>query len=171
MSYTANYLKRAIQSQVRRQAGGLPKHAVAGGLATAEGLAGDKHAHPQIHGGPEKAVLVVAAEAIEALKERGYPLFYGALGENLTTLGLDLQALRIGDELRAGEARLRITRPRGPCRQLDVYGEALKEEIYDARVKARDFTSPLWGMSGLYAAVVGEGEVRAGDAIEVLMSR
>ncbi len=149
-------------------AGGLPKRAVAGGSLTVEGLAGDQHAHPQIHGGPEKAVLVVAAETIEALKARGYPLFYGALGENLTTLGLDIQALRIGDELRAGAARLRITKPRGPCRQLDVYGEALKTEIYDARVKARDATSPLWGLSGLYAAVVEEGEVREGDAIEAI---
>jgi MOSC domain-containing protein YiiM len=52
-----------------------------------------------------------------------------------------------------------------------VYGEALKTAIYDARVKARDFTSPLWGMSGLYAAVVEEGEVRAGDGIEVSGAR
>jgi len=152
--------------QVSLSAGGLPKHAIAGGWLAAEGLVGDRHAHPQIHGGPEKAVLIVAAEVIEAFRQRGYPLFYGALGENLTTLGLDIQGLRIGDELRAGSARLRITKPRGPCKQLDVYGEALKTEIYDARVKARDASSPLWGLSGLYAAVVDEGEAKAGDAIE-----
>ena len=80
------------------------------------------HAHPGIHGGPRKAILLVAAEVIDELTARGYPLFYGALGENLTTRGIDLRRLRIGDRLRAGGALLEITQPRGPCSALDVYG-------------------------------------------------
>lgn len=132
------------------------------------GLAGDTHAHPQIHGGPNQAVLLIAAETIDLLRQRGYPVFYGALGENLTTRGLDIQALRIGGELRAGRARLRITKPRAPCYQLDMYGPGIQAEIFDARVKARDATSPYWGLSGLYAAVIEEGEVKTGDALEVL---
>ncbi len=100
------------------------------------GVEGDLHAHPGIHGGPQKAVLLIAAETIEVLAARGYPVFFGALGENLTTRGIDIRELRIGDRLRAGAAVLEITQPRGPCSQLDVYGESIKAEIYDRRVKA-----------------------------------
>ena len=154
--------------QLNVSLGGLPKRAVPSGFITPLGLEGDAHAHPAIHGGPAKAILLIAAETVEALAARGYPVFFGALGENLTTRGLDLRALRIGDRLKAGGAILEITRPRGPCSQLDVYGESLKTEIYDPQVKALDPRSPRWGMSGLYAAVVEPGPVEAGDIIAVV---
>ena len=51
--------------------------------------------HPQIHGGPRKAVLIVASEVVDELTARGYPLFYGALGENLTTSGLSIRDIRV----------------------------------------------------------------------------
>jgi MOSC domain-containing protein YiiM len=154
--------------QVSIGEGGLPKNAIAGGLIDFLGLEGDRHAHPEYHGGPRKAILLVASEILERLRERGYPLFYGALGENLTTRGIDIQSLKPGDRLRAGAGCLEITEPRQPCSLLDVYGPALKSEIFDPRVKAGDTASPYWGMSGLYAAVLEPGLVRAGDAIEVL---
>ena len=105
---------------------------------------------------------------IESLRARGYPLFHGALGENLTTRGLDVHSLRVGDRLRRGGAVLEITRPRGPCATLDIYGETLKQEIYDRSVKARDHTSPRWGMSGFYACVIEPGPVRPDDIIAVV---
>ena len=98
----------------------------------------------------------------------GFPVFYGAMGENLTTRGIDIRALRVGDRLRAGGALLEITEPRGPCTALDVYGPSIKDEIYDLRVKLLDAASPRWGMSGLYASVIQAGEVRPGDQIELL---
>ena len=64
--------------------------------------------------------LIIAAEVIEDLTARGYPLFFGALGENLTTRGLTIRDIRIGDQVRAGGAMLEITQPRGPCTQLVV---------------------------------------------------
>ncbi|MGP8243790.1 MAG: MOSC domain-containing protein [Bryobacteraceae bacterium] len=149
-------------------AGGLPKTAIAGGLIDFAGLEGDLHAHPQFHGGPRKAILLIAAEIVERLRERGYPLFYGALGENLTTRGIDVQLLKPGDRLRAGAATLEITQARHPCNQLDVYGPAIKGEIFDRRVKDGDSSSPYWGMSGWYAAVREPGPVRPGDGIEVM---
>jgi len=158
----------AVIVQVNTSPGGLPKRAIAGGLITPLGLEGDLHAHPNIHGGPEKAILIIAAEVIENFTTRGYPLFHGALGENLTTRGLDIRALRIGDQLRAGGALLEITRPRGPCSQLDIYGETLKHELYDAKVKQRDPSSPRWGMSGFYLSVIEPGPVQPGDAIAVV---
>jgi MOSC domain-containing protein YiiM len=127
------------------------------------GLDGDSHAKPQIHGGPDKALLLVTLEGIQELVERGYPLFPGALGENLTTRGLDRREVRVGQQIRAGSALLEITRPRGPCATLDVYGAALKREI-----KADDPSSPAWGLSGFYARVLSPGMVHAQDIIEIV---
>jgi MOSC domain-containing protein YiiM len=154
--------------QVNISPGGLPKRAIPEGLLTPMGIEGDRHAHPDIHGGERKAILLIAAEAIEDLAARGYPLFFGALGENLTTRGLNVRDIRIGDQIRAGGALLEITQPRGPCTQLDIYGESLKYDIYDQRVKQRDHTSPRWGMSGFYASVVAPGPVGPGDIIAVV---
>jgi MOSC domain-containing protein YiiM len=154
--------------QINTSSGGLPKRAVREGYIQSLGLDGDGHAHPNIHGGPRKAILLIAAEVIAELTARGYPLFYGALGENLTTQGLSFADLRIGDRLRAGEALLEITQPRGPCSALQVYGETLPKDIYDADVKALDPTSPRWGMSGFYARVLTPGSVRPDDIIEVV---
>jgi MOSC domain-containing protein YiiM len=131
------------------------------------GIEGDLHAHPDIHGGERRAVLIIASEVVDEFVARGYPLFYGALGENLTTRGLAIRDIRIGDQIRAGGATLEITQPRGPCSQLDIYGEMLKYEIFDKRVKALDPSSPRWGMSGFYARVISPGPVGPGDIIAV----
>ena len=156
--------------QVSVSPGGLPKRAISEGMITPLGLEADAHAHPNIHGGPRKAVLLIAAEVIDDLAERGFPIFYGALGENLTTRGIEVRDLRIGDQIRAGGATLEITQPRGPCTALDIYGDDLKYELYDKRVKALDPTSPRCGMSGFYASVVTPGPVGPGDPIAVVAS-
>jgi MOSC domain-containing protein YiiM len=154
--------------QINVSPGGLPKRAVASAIITPQGLAGDAWAHPQIHGGLRQTVLLIAAEVIDELKARGYPVFYGALGENLTTRGLDHRQLRIGHQLRAGAAVLEITKVRGPCAALDIYGPAIKQEIYDAQVTAGDPTSPRWGMGGFYARVIQPGPVYPDDPILLL---
>jgi MOSC domain-containing protein YiiM len=154
--------------QVNISHGGLPKRPIEEGSITPFGLEGDRHAHPEIHGGPRQAILIVSAEVVDALIEQGYPLFYGALGENLTTRGIPIRDLRIGDQLRVGGAILEITKPRGPCSALNVYGESLMRDVYDAQVKQRDPSSPRWGMSGMYASVVRPGQVRAGDPVILL---
>src|SRR5579883_3533924 len=120
----------ATTLQVNTSLGGMPKRAIAQGFIGPLGIEGDVQAHPQIHGGPQKAVLIIASEVVDELAARGYPVFYGALGENLTIRGIPIRDLRIGDRLRAGNALLEITQPRGPCTALDVYGDSLKAEIY-----------------------------------------
>jgi MOSC domain-containing protein YiiM len=90
------------------------------------------------------------------------------MGENLTTQGIDVPRIRIGDQIRAGGALLEITQPRGPCSALDIYGESLRLEVYDQKVKQRDYTSARWGRSGFYASVAAPGPVRMGDAVSLV---
>jgi MOSC domain-containing protein YiiM len=159
---------QGVIAQLNISPGGLPKRAIVEGWISPLGIEGDMHAHPGIHGGPLKAILIVASEVVDALAARGYPLFNGAMGENLTTRGIDIRRLRIGDRLRVGGAQIEIVQPRGPCSALDIYGESLKLEIYDLQVRQRDFSSPRWGMSGFYASVTAPGPVRLGDAISLV---
>jgi|SRR5581483_1887946 len=154
--------------QINVSPGGIPKRAVSQAQITAYGIEGDSWAHPRIHGGPDKAILLMDADGIDELARRGYPVYYGALGENLTVRGLDRRGLRTGQQLRAGTALLELTRIRVPCSTLDVYGAAIQREIYDGRVKAGDVSSPRWGMSGFYARVLQPGIVRVKDIICVV---
>jgi len=151
--------------QISISRGGLPKRPVTEALVTLLGLEGDAHAHLEIHGGPRQAVLLITAEAIDELKMSGYTIYYGAMGENLTTLGLDRRLLRPGQRFRVGSALIELTKVRGPCSQLDVYGPSIQAEVYDDQVKAGDTSSPRWAMSGFYAAVIRTGMIRANDII------
>jgi MOSC domain-containing protein YiiM len=156
--------------QINISPGGVPKRPVPECEISPLGLKGDEQAHPQIHGGAAKAVLLIAAEVIDELAAMGYPVFYGALGENLTTRGIDTRRLRIGDQIRAGSAVLEITRPRFPCTALDVYGKGIQAEIWDDAVKLLDPSSLKWGRSGFYLRVVSPGLVRTKDIIMVSAS-
>src|ERR1700735_2919931 len=93
---------RVVQMNI--SPGGFPKRPIAQGMLTATGVEGDFWAHPQIHGGPNQAVLLLALETIERLRDKGYPIYEGALGENLTTEGLDPARWRAGQQYRVGEA-------------------------------------------------------------------
>src|SRR6266849_5402366 len=154
--------------QINISKGGVPKVAVPSGRITSLGVEGDLHAHPQIHGGPDKAVLIVTAEGIEELTAAGFPLFFGALGENITTRGLDRRSVRIGQRYRIGDVVLEIVKVRAPCETLSVYGHAIQKAVYDSNVKAGDASSPRWGLSGFYASVVQSGTIRTGDPILLL---
>jgi MOSC domain-containing protein YiiM len=156
---------RVVQVNVAPQ-GGLPKRPVPQARVTTLGLEGDAQADTKHHGGPRQAVLVIGQEWLDTLAGEGFAVFPGALGENLTTRGLDLALLPVGAQIRAGEALLEVTKPRQPCRTIHPFGgPALGKRIYDARVQACDATAPLWGASGLYCRVLREGVVRAGDAV------
>lgn len=154
--------------QINISPGGLPKRGIGEALITPLGLEGDACAHPSIHGGPIQAVLLICSEAVDELAGLGYPVFYGALGENLTTRGIDRKQMRLGQRYRVGQAVIELTKMRAPCRALDIYGHSIREAIYDELVKAGDPTSARWGMSGFYAAVLEPGVVRQNDRIILL---
>jgi len=146
----------------------VPKRAIAEGDIGPLGIAGDDHAHAEIHGGPEQAVLLISSEAIAELTALGYPLYPGALGENITTAGVDRAEWRTGQRWRIGQAIVEFTSVRAPCSQLSVYGPGIQKALYDAQVHAGDPSSPRWAMSGFYARVVLPGRVRPGDPISLL---
>lgn len=158
--------------QVNVSRGGVPKRAVPQAIINTLGLEGDSFAHPQFHGGPTQRVLIIAAEVVDDLAARGFPVFYGALGENLTVRGVPVESLRAGQTWRAGDAILELTKIRVPCTQLDVYchadGRGVQREIYEDRIKEGDTTSPRWAHSGFYALVRRPGRVSPGAPFELM---
>ncbi len=154
--------------QVNISPGGVPKRPIAEAEVTLEGIRGDSWAHPQIHGGPNQALLLITSEGIGQLIAQGYPLYPGALGENLTTLGLDRRQMRIGQRYRVGDVMLELTKMRAPCTTLEVYGPSIIKAVYDAQVQANDASSPRWGLAGFYARVLRGGIVRPKDIIGLI---
>ena len=159
---------RGIVLQVNVSPGGIPKQPIPEGEITTLGVEGDAHAHPEVHGGPEQAVLIVCQEGLDELIAAGFPLFPGALGENLTVQGLDRTQLRSGQRFRAGDAILELTRLRQPCKTLHVYGDDIAKAVFDRQAKDGDYTSPRWGLAGFYASVVRPGRVSPGAPIALL---
>jgi len=149
--------------KINRSNGGLPKYPAAGPVMLApDGIEGDRHLHLKYHGGPNKAVLMIASELIDNLAGKSYPVYYGALGENLTVRGLNPHSWRSGQRYRVGEdARIELTTLRVPCNQLLLYSstenEPIGPELYDEQAKAGDTSSPHWAHGGFYAKVIRPG--------------
>jgi MOSC domain-containing protein YiiM len=154
--------------QINISPGGIPKRPIPDAIVTAEGIRGDRWSHPDIHGGPNQALLLITSEGIDELIEQGFPLFPGALGENLTTLGLDRRQMRIGQRYRAGEVFIELTKRRAPCATLNIYGPGIQHAIFDTQVKAGDPSSLRWGLSGFYARVLRGGAIRPQDPIALI---
>jgi MOSC domain-containing protein YiiM len=154
--------------QINISPGGIPKRPIPDAIVTAEGIRGDRWSHPDIHGGPNQALLLITSEGIDELIAQGLPLFPGALGENLTTLGLDRRQMRIGQRFRAGEVFFELTKRRAPCATLNMYGPGIQQAIFDTQVKAGDPSSLRWGLSGFYARVLRSGTLRSQDPIALI---
>jgi MOSC domain-containing protein YiiM len=123
-------------------------------------LDGDRQADLSVHGGPSKAVYVYLVEHYEYWRRElpGMTLRWGMFGENLTAEWLPEDAVNIGDRFRVGSAVVMVTEPRLPCYKLGVkFG---RQDIVKRFLAS--------GRTGFYLAVVREGTVAAGDAIELL---
>ncbi len=154
--------------QVNVSPGGIPKRPVREAFLGPLGLEGDAVAHPEVHGGPRQAVLLIASEALQELKSQGFAVYPGALGENLTTAGIDRTRVRIGQQYRVGDAVVEITKLREPCATIAIYGSGIEQATFDAQAKEGDPASPKWGLAGFYASVVRAGRVSAGCPIALL---
>lgn len=110
-----------------------------------------------------RQVHLVGAELLDELAGRGFAVRPGAIGENLTTRGLDLLGLATGTVLRLGdEALVAVTGLRNPCLQLDQFSPGLQKAVLD-----RDAQGNLIRRAGVMAVVLHDGVVRPGDAVEV----
>ena len=126
------------------------------------GVAGDEIADLKHHGGLDQAVYAFAREDYGHWEEElGRPLAAGAFGENLTTVGLDVQGARIGERWRMGSCLLEVTDVRIPC--------AVFAGFVDELHWVRRFTEH--GVPGAYLRVIEPGEVMAGDKITVAETR
>ncbi len=121
------------------------------------GLPGDLIGDPRAHGGTDQAVYAFAREELDFWQaELGRPLPGGVFGENLTTLGLDLNTARIGDRWQVGrDCVLEVTSPRIPC---STFATWLDEQRWVRRFTER-------GVPGAYLRVIVPGGVAAGDEI------
>jgi MOSC domain-containing protein YiiM len=121
-------------------------------------VAGDDQADRSVHGGPDKAIYAYASEDTawwEAELDR--ELGPGAFGENLTVEGIDVSGAVIGERWRLGTVELEVCQPRFPCFKLGL-------RFGDPKMLKR-FTRAE--RPGAYLRIVREGQIGAGDAIEV----
>ena len=109
-----------------------------------QGLEGCAHANP-----PKREVLFVSLEHLDSVDVEP-----GAVRENLTVEGEDVQTWPIGQQVRVGEALFEITMVCDPCHRMDELREGLRAELDNKR--------------GMLARVVESGEVAIGDQVELV---
>lgn len=121
---------------------------------------GDRQSDLSVHGGADKAVYAYPSEHYaywrNELPDMNFP--WGAFGENLTTEGLLEDSIHIGDRFRAGSAEFMVTQPRMPCFKLA------------ARFNRPDMVKRFLrsGRTGFYLAVTQEGDIGAGDSLDLV---
>jgi len=110
-----------------------------------------------------RQIHLIHSELHDALRDAGFDVASGQMGENITTRGVDLLALPRGTRLHIGsEAVVEITGLRNPCLQLEGIQTGLMQAVLD-----RDVAGNLIRKAGVMGIVVVSGEVRAGDFIQV----
>jgi MOSC domain-containing protein YiiM len=112
-----------------------------------QGFEGCAHANP-----PRREVLFVSKEHLDAVGVEP-----GAIRENITVEGADVQSWPIGQQVRIGEARFEITMVCDPCERMDQLRTGLRALLDDRR--------------GMLAHVVEGGEVALGDEISLVDAR
>ncbi len=140
---------------------GIFKYPVEGRVALHKlNLDGDRQADLTVHGGEYKAVYCYPVAHYDYWRRElpGRELPTAIFGENFTTDGLHEDSVHIGDRFSIGSAEVIVTQPRLPCYKLGVRFQS------DDIVK-RFLAS---GRTGFYLAVTHEGEVGAGDEINVI---
>lgn len=137
------------------------------------GVAGDAHAGATVKHRSRVArdpsqpnlrqVHLIHAELHDELGAAGFVVAPGAMGENITTRGIDLLALPVGARLGIGaDAVVEVTGLRNPCAQLDTIQPGLMAATLD-----KDAEGNLIRKAGIMTVVLEGGEVREGEAIRV----
>ena len=144
-------------------------------LIAGHGVAGDAHMgvtvkhRSRVRRDPTqpnlRQVHLIHAELIEELQAQGFAVSPGAMGENITTRGIDLLALPQGARLHIGEeAVVEVTGLRNPCTQLDGIQAGLMNAVLE-----RDADGQLIRKAGVMGVVRAGGTVRPEDVITVVL--
>ena len=107
-----------------------------------------------VHGRPGSSRQLLLMD-FETLEEFG--IAPGRAKENITTRGIKLEGLLMGQRIRVGEALLQITKECEPCHQMDAIRQGLQEA--------------LRGRRGILCRVVESGQIRRGDPIEIVQGQ
>ena len=137
------------------------------------GVEGDAHAgervkhRSRVARGPSqpnlRQVHLIHAELFDELRDAGFDIMPGQMGENVTISGVDLLRLPTGTRLRLGEAAIvEVTGLRNPCAQLDRIRPGLMKATL-----GRDPDGNLIRKAGIMGIVVAGGDIRAGDTVRL----
>lgn len=140
---------------------GIFKQPVNGRVALGKlNLDRDRQADLSVHGGEYKAVYCYPVAHYNYWKGElpGRDLPVGIFGENFTVDGLLEDSVHIGDRFSVGTAEVVVTQPRLPCYKLGIRFDLddMVKRFFEAR------------RTGFYLAVTREGEVAAGDEINIV---
>jgi len=142
-------------------------------LVAGLGVAGDAHSGVTVQHRSRVArdpsqpnlrqVHLIHTELLDEVDEAGFTVPPGAMGENVTTAGVDLLGLPVGTRLLLGaEAVVEVTGLRNPCLQIEAYEPGLLK-----RMVGRDADGAVVRRAGVMSVVLHGGDVRPGDAIQV----
>jgi MOSC domain-containing protein YiiM len=107
-----------------------------------------------------RQVHLIQSELFEEMRGSGFVIVPGDLGENITTVGIDLLALPLGTQLHLGEsAVVELTGLRTPCGLIDKFQTGLKRSMIVWTPRGVTFTAGVLGI------VTSSGDVRPGDLV------
>jgi MOSC domain-containing protein YiiM len=143
-------------------------------LTRGHGIEGDAHYGPFVRhrylarrdptAANLRQVHLIPSELFDELRTRGFEVRPGNLGENIATMGLDLECLPLGTMLRLGaSATVRLTGLRTPCVLIDRFEAGLKDELRGGLLGPRF-------RAGVMGVVSDGGEVSPGDSIRAILS-
>jgi len=109
-----------------------------------------------------RQVHLIHSELFEEVRAKGFNVYPADLGENITTVGIDLLALPRGTILRIGDAvELEVTGLRNPCHQIDDFQPGLLSAVLSKGERGE-----VVRKSGIMTVVKAGGMVKAGDVIQ-----
>lgn len=143
-------MAKVVTVNISKKKGLIKKPVESVHLVEKLGIEGDAHAgnwHRQVSLLDQASVDKMTALGVEGLTP-------GIFAENITTEGIALHALPIGTRLRVGETELEVTQIGKECHaHCQVYQQV---------------GMCIMPTEGIFTIVIRGGEIRAGDAIEVL---
>ena len=119
-------------------------------LITGFGIEGDAHA-----GNWQRQVSLLADESIVKMRAKGANVTEGDFAENITTEGINLQSLTIGNKLKLG-----------PAAEVEI--TQLGKECHNRCAIFQRVGDCIMPREGVFAKVTKPGQIKVGDTIEVI---